>query len=346
MFTSGTENHPKGVPLTHKNILSNQRAALEEVNLLSNDIILGMLPPFHSFGFTLSGLMPLLCGVRAIYSPDPTDGPKLVRLVELWQVTILCGAPTFLKGIFKCADPSQLKSVRICFSGAEKAPDDLFQAIHSLGHCRLFEGYGITECSPVITVNMTEDRSKGVGKPLPGIEVRIVHLETHVPLTQGEQGLILIRGPNVFGGYINPGIASPFITLADGPWYSSGDLGYLDPDGALILSGRLKRFIKIGGEMVSLSAIEDALQRKAAEKGFVIPEGPTLAVCALEEPGEKTKIFVFTRFPISVEELNRWLKESGFSNLVMIFLVENLEEIPLMGSGKIFYRELEQIIKK
>ena len=344
LFTSGTENQPKGVPLTHKNIISNQRAALKEVKLQSDDIILGMLPPFHSFGFTLSGLMPLLCGLRAIYSPDPTDGPKLAKLIQQWQITVLCGAPTFLKGIFKNADSNQMKSVRICFSGAEKAPEDLFNAIQALGHCRLFEGYGITECSPVITVNMSEDRTKGVGKPLFGIKLKIVHPETHLPSPEGEQGLILVRGPNVFKGYINPGVASPFVTIDNEEWYVTGDLGYFDQNGALILSGRLKRFIKIGGEMVSLSAVEDALQKKAAEKSIVVSQGPILAVCAVEEAGERAKIYVFTCFDSSTEELNRWLKESGFSNLVRIFQVEHIEEIPLMGSGKIFYRLLEQRI--
>jgi long-chain-fatty-acid--[acyl-carrier-protein] ligase len=341
LFTSGTENMPKGVPLSHENILSNQRASLEKVGLFKDDILLGILPPFHAFGFTLSGLLPLLCGVRVAYYPDPTDGKGLARAIERWKATLICGAPSFLRGIFKNADPEHLKTLRLCFTGAEKAPSDLFQMVNALDHCRLLEGYGITECSPVITVNMTGDQAKGVGKALPQVELCIVDLETHQPLAQGQQGLILTKGPNVFSGYLNKGISSPFLTIQGEQWYSTGDLGDLDPEGNLILSGRLKRFIKVGGEMVSLAAIEDALQNTIGKKAGAAEEGPLLAVCAKEEAGEKTKIFVFTRFPASIEEVNRSLKEAGFSNLVKVFKVQQLAEIPLMGSGKIHYRALE-----
>ncbi len=171
----------------------------------------------------------------------------------------------------------------------------------------------------------------------------IVHLETHQPLAQGQQGLILTKGPNVFSGYLNKGMSSPFLTINGETWYSTGDLGYLDAEGCLILSGRLKRFIKIGGEMVSLAAIEDALQKALGGKAETT-DGPSLAVCAKEELGEKAKIFVFTRFATSLEEVNRSLKEAGFSNLVKVYKVQELEEIPLMGSGKIHYRALESQI--
>lgn len=134
LFTSGTENMPKGVPLSHENILFNQRASLEEVGLFEDDILLGILPPFHAFGFTLSGLLPILAGVRVAYSPDPTDGKGLVRAVERWQATLICGAPTFLKGIFKNARPEQLQSLRLCFTGAEKAPSDLFDKVNGRAH--------------------------------------------------------------------------------------------------------------------------------------------------------------------------------------------------------------------
>lgn len=341
LFTSGTENMPKGVPLSHENVLSNQRASLEMVKLYEDDILLGMLPPFHAFGFTLSGILSLLSGIRVAYYPDPTDSKGLARAIERWKATVICGAPSFLKGIFKNAKPEQLKSLHVCFTGAEKAPRDLFEMVNALGHCQLLEGYGITECSPVITANMTGDQAKGVGQPAPGVKICIVHLDTHEPLPIGQQGLILTKGANVFSGYLNKGISSPFLTVNGEQWYSTGDLGYLDAEGNLILSGRLKRFIKMGGEMISLAAIEDALQKTLGKKATNIEEGPILAVCAKEEAGEKTKILVFTRFPTSVEEVNRSLKEAGFSNLVKAFKVQELAEIPLMGSGKTNYRALE-----
>ena len=340
LFTSGTENMPKGVPLSHENVISNQRATLEVVGLKQDDILLNILPPFHAFGFTLSGLIPLLSGMRVAYFPDPTDGRGLARAIEKWQATLICGAPSFLKGIFKNAESDELKSLTLCVTGAEKAPDDLFTMVKQLGHCRLMEGYGITECSPVLTVNMTGDQAKGVGVPLTGIELLVVSLDTHAPLKQGEQGLILARGPNVFKCYLNKGIASPFLQVEGKEWYSTGDLGYLDPGGSLIISGRLKRFIKIGGEMISLASLEDALLKTVGQKAPAI-EGPILAICAKEEAGEKAKIFVFTRFDATLEEVNRALKESGFSNLVKVFKVQPIDEIPLMGTGKTNYRALE-----
>lgn len=342
LFTSGTESMPKGVPLSHKNILSNQAACIQEVKPTENDVLLGILPPFHSFGFTLSGLLPLVTGFRGAYYPDPTDGKGVARSIQQWAATILCGAPSFLKGAFKNAKPEQLKSLRLCFSGAEKAPPDLSLMVGKLEHCTLGEGYGITECSPVLTINLTGDSKKGVGKVLPGSELCIVKLDTHEPVPQGESGLILARGPNIFAGYLNKGIASPFIEVHNQSWYSTGDLGYLDPQGNLILSGRLKRFIKVGGEMISLAAIEDALHRSISKNvKQEEDQGPLLAICAKEEAGEKPKIFVFTRADGSVEELNKLLREAGFSNLVKIFKVYQLPEIPVMGTGKINYRALE-----
>jgi long-chain-fatty-acid--[acyl-carrier-protein] ligase len=277
------------------------------------------------------------------YFPDPTDGKGIARAIEQWKATLVCGAPSFLKGIFKNYEEHQLDSLHFCVTGAEKAPDELFNLVRNLGHCQLVEGYGITECSPVITINMSGNPNKGVGIPLKGIELLVVSLETHRPLPVGEQGLILVRGPSVFKGYLNKGLSSPFLEVEGKQWYSTGDLGHLESDGSLIISGRLKRFIKIGGEMVSLAAIEDALF-KTANRDASVNDGPSLAVCAKEEPGERPKIFVFARFEISLEEVNKALRESGFSNLVKVFMVERVEDIPLMGTGKTNYRYLESLI--
>ncbi len=189
LFTSGTESLPKGVPLSHENILSNQRGTVEKVEIFEDDILLGILPPFHAFGFTVSGLLPLLAGLRVAYYPDPTNGGGIAQAIQHWGATLVCGAPSFLKGIFKNGEPDQFKTLRFCFTGAERAPDDLFQMVNGLGHCRLLEGYGITECSPVLTANLSGDQKQGVGKPLPGVKLCIVHLETHSPLPQGERGI-------------------------------------------------------------------------------------------------------------------------------------------------------------
>lgn len=342
LFTSGTENMPKGVPLSHKNILFDQRTALQVAKLYEDDILLGILPPFHSFGFTVSGILTLLTGIRTIYSPDPTDGPKLVKLIDAWKATIVCGAPTFLKGIFASSHGDELKSMRLCVSGAERIPEEIFAYVEKIKGCKVYEGYGITECSPIISINIDHARTRGVGYLIPGMEGLIVHVETHEPLPHGEKGLILVRGDNVFAGYINPDIHSPFLTIDGKTWYVTGDLGYFEPTGELVLAGRLKRFIKIGGEMISLSAVEEVLQNKSREKGFSVPDGPLLAVVDKEENGEKNKIVVFVRFSTSVDELNSFLRAGGFSNLVKVHKVIPVDAIPLMGSGKIFYRELEK----
>lgn len=345
LFTSGTESMPKGVPLTHHNIVTNQRAALKSIEIYSDDIIYGILPPFHSFGFTITSLIPLLTGVRVAYSPDPTDGRCVAKGFSRWGITVVCGAPTFLKGMLKGMTVDDLKTLRLCVAGAEKMPPDLIHLLLDLKKSdTLIEGYGITECSPVLTFTPFGQPLVGVGQPVPGVELCIVDLESHVPLTQGKQGLILTRGPNVFSGYLNPGLASPFLTVNGKQWYNTGDLGFWDAQGNLTLSGRLKRFIKVGGEMVSLASLEEALSHTALKKAWTLPEeGPVLAICAKEIPGDKPKITLFSKFPVTLDDVNRALKEAGFSNLVRVSTVSQLPEIPIMGTGKIHYRKLEEL---
>jgi long-chain-fatty-acid--[acyl-carrier-protein] ligase len=348
LFTSGTESLPKGVPLSHQNILANQRACMDVINLYSNDIIYGILPPFHSFGFTIGSLLGLLSGVKVAFSPDPTAGKQLARGFERWKITVVCGAPTFIKKILKAAKPEQLKTMRLCIVGAEKMPQELVQAIEKLGKDDgLLEGYGITECAPALTYTRQGEPRVGVGKPLPGVDICIINHETHVLLPQGEQGLILARGQNIFSGYLNPGLASPFITVEGREWYNTGDLGYLDLQGNLVLSDRMKRFVKVGGEMVSLASIEQALAHLAAEKGCTSTEdGPILAISGKEVPGNKPDIVLFCRFSTSTDEANKALREAGFSNLVKVNSVIQLDEIPIMGSGKINYRALDTLKPK
>ncbi|MFQ5729776.1 MAG: AMP-binding protein, partial [Waddliaceae bacterium] len=344
LFTSGTESMPKGVPLTHENILSNQRAAFDAIDLFSDDVLLGILPPFHVYGFNTSGLMGLLSGIRSSYFPNPTDGKGVAKAFETWGVTVMSGAPSFIKGMLKAATPEQLKTMRYCATGAEKAPPELFQLMAQIGkeQC-LLEGYGVTECSPMLTVNRPGKPRVGVGPPAPGVELCVVHPETHEILPVGTEGLILARGPNVFKGYINPGLASPFITVNEKEWYNTGDIGFLDEETRLTISGRKKRFIKVGGEMISLLAIETALLHAAPEKGWPVQEeGPTLAIIAKERPGGKPTIILITTFDSNVDEVNQTLRDSGISNLVRISKVIPLEEIQMMGTGKINYRILEE----
>ncbi len=344
LFTSGSESMPKGVPLSHDNILSNQRAALDAVDIYNDDILLSFLPPFHSFGFCITGTMGLLAGVRTAFFPDPTNGHGLAKSFETWKATISCGAPTFVKTMLRSATPEQLQSMRLCIVGAEKTPPDLIELVRKIGKdsC-LLEGYGVTECSPIISANFPNQPLHGVGKPLPGIEVMLVHQDDHHKLEKGEEGLILAKGPNVFHGYLNNDVKSPFIHIDGEDWYNTGDIGYFDDEGFLMISGRKKRFIKAGGEMVSLQAIETALLQAAEKKGWKVnKEGATLGVIAEEHPGSRPVFVLVTTFATDVDEVNQALKESGFSNLIKVSDIVMMDEIPIMGTGKTNYRVLEE----
>ncbi len=344
LFTSGTESLPKGVPLSHHNILSNQRSALSFLEATEDDILLAVLPPFHSFGFSVTGLLPLLIGLKVCYAPDPTDGRQMAADVEHWKVTILCSAPSFLRAMFHVAKKSQLKSVRFVVSGAEKAPQELFDTVSSLPlHPELLEGYGITECSPIVTANRLHTPPCGVGKPVPGVDLCVIHPETEEVLPQGSDGEICIAGPNVFSGYLG-NKKDPFIKIDDKQWYRSGDWGHIDEDGNLTLSGRLKRFVKMGGEMIGLGGIEVDLQAIAVEKGWLPSsfEKPQIAVDAEESDGERPQIVVYTTVDLDRDEVNSALREKGQGSLVKIAEIKKIDEIPMSGTGKIQYRKLRK----
>lgn len=338
LFTSGTESKPKGVPLTHDNILSNQRDAYPIAQFTSDDVIYSFLPPFHSFGFCTTSLLPLFCGVRVAFSPDPTDGFKLARGAKNWRVTILCAAPTFLSSLFRSTNEGQLKQLRLVISGAEKAPKALFETVKRLGDVELLEGYGITECGPILTLNRPRQPTKGVGKPLEHVELAIIDLQTKEFLPPGKEGLIVARGPNIFHGYLQRELAPPFFTLFGKQWYNTGDLGFLDSENNLFLSGRLKRFVKVGGEMVNLVAIEEALLSWLGSK---VGESAPIAVAAKEKEGEKPQLTLFSTLPLTLEEVNRALKDAGFSSLIKLSQVKQIESLPLLGTGKINYRLLD-----
>lgn len=345
LFTSGTETLPKAVPLSHKNILSNQRAGIDYLDLQSDDILFGVLPPFHSFGFSLAGTMPILSGIRAYYSPDPNDSRRMAYEIEKKETTLLCMAPSFYKNLFKVATKEQLKSARWFISGAEKATDDLFEYVERLGKDkRIVEGYGITECSPIVTVCHPDRPAIGVGQLLHNIEICSIHPETHERLSQGEMGEICIHGPNVFAGYLGKKSTDSFIQLDNKIWYRSGDMGYLNEDGYLILSGRLKRFIKIGGEMISLEAVEQELKKVAKQKHWVssVDDKAILALIGFEKYEGKPYLVLFTTFTVNRDEINTVVRDSGFGRIVKIAEVQKLPEIPLTGTGKVHYRVLEE----
>lgn len=337
LFTSGTETLPKGVPLSHINLLSNQRASLSCIDFQPRDILYGVLPPFHSFGFSVTGILPLLAGLRVFYAPDPTDSHGMARDIARWKTTLFCCAPTFIRSLFHVAKPDQLKTLRYIVSGAEKAPDELFNFVAKMGNgAQLLEGYGITECGPIVTFGRPGKPHKGVGEAVPGVELRIIDAENG-------DGEIIIRSPSVFSGYLgNP--KNPFLTIDGQTWYKSGDRGRLEGR-TLILSGRLKRFVKIGGEMISLGGLEEEILHLADRHQWVkIPpkEGPSLAVTVLERDSDKPQIILFTTFDITKEEVNLALRDCGYGRIVKIGEIRKMDQIPLTGTGKTHYRALDE----
>lgn len=345
LFTSGTESYPKGVPLSHHNILSNLQSILASIDLKPDDILYGILPPFHSFGFSVTGLLPLLSGIKVAFSPNPTHAVRIANGIKKWGITFMCLAPTFLKGILRVSKPKHLESLRLVVTGAEKLPDDVKKLFHKAlaGKAEILEGYGTTECSPVLTANLPGQRSQGVGTPLKGIEIAIIDPETRDKMGINERGLVIAHGGNIFSGYLGTTPEGTFVNLEGKKWYNTGDLGYLDERGYLTLVGRLKRFIKIGGEMISLPAIEEAILEKALEAKWPLhPDRPSFIVIPIEYEGERPRLTLFTSLSLDKQEVNQSLNTAGFSNLVKIHQIEKLKEIPILGTGKVDFQGLKR----
>ena len=343
LFTSGSETVPKGVPLSHENILSNICGAMEVFDFGSKDCVYGFLPPFHSFGMTVTTVLPITSGMKAAYYANPNESRKLARGTKKWGATIVCGTPSFLAGIFKASEDDQLNSVRYLIAGAEKAPDDLFRMVDDLGNgAQLVEGYGITECSPILSMNRPGQDRDGVGLPSPGVEIRVVKDGTYESIPTGERGMIIATGANIFRGYLGENPPNPFHEMEDQRWYVTGDLGYMTENGAVVISGRKKRFVKVAGEMISLPAMEETLYQKWP----ISDDGPTVAVEALEKEGQRPVMCMFSTTEASIEEANGLLKEAGFSNVGRLTNIRSIPVIPLLGSGKTDYRTLKKILEE
>jgi acyl-CoA synthetase (AMP-forming)/AMP-acid ligase II/1-acyl-sn-glycerol-3-phosphate acyltransferase/acyl carrier protein len=340
LFTSGSENLPKAVPLTDRNILTNIRDTLDTVSISDRDAMIGMLPPFHSFGITVTTVLPLCSGLRTIYHPNPTEAAVLARLVEAYKVSLLVGTPTFLSGIVRIAGKGQLDSLRLAVTGAEKCPQAVYAALtERCPQLSVLEGYGITECSPIVAVNLVEAPVPySVGKLLPSVEGAIVGLETEGRVPPGQTGMLLVRGPSTFKGYLNYDGPSPFVTFEGKAWYRTGDLISQTEDGVLFFQGRLKRFVKIGGEMISLPAVEAALWPHFATGD---DQGPPIAVEALGDP-DSPDLVLFTTRDTDRARVNALLREAGLSPLHNVRQVVQVESIPVLGTGKTDYRALKE----
>jgi len=341
LFTSGSESLPKAVPLTHRNIVSDIWGAFSVVSIQTDIMLLAFLPPFHSFGFTVLTIFPLVTGVKTAYSPDPTDSRELLKILNHSRVNTILGTPTFLKQLLNVTSHAEMKLIKMAISGAESMPASFIERFHEKCHkgALLLEGYGITECSPVITINPLEkQKENSVGVFIKGVDHLIVDISTGETVEQGKQGMILVKGESIFKGYPDKSISSPFVKVGDDEYYKTGDLGYVDEEGYLFITGRLKRFIKIGGEMISLPAIENALLKKYGNE-----EQTVLAVEGTDSI-QPPQIVLFSTVNVDLNEVNLYLKGSGFSNLIKVNRIINVDEIPLLGTGKTDYKVLKNMI--
>jgi long-chain-fatty-acid--[acyl-carrier-protein] ligase len=342
LSTSGSENLPKAVPLTHANLLTNLRDVVGVALVTGEDRLLGMLPPFHSFGLTANMLLALCSGLRTAYHANPTEGPLLARLVEAYRITLILGTPTFLYGILRAATNEQLASLRLAVTGAEECPPRVYEALAARApQAMLVEGYGITEASPVVSLNDFHAPCPGaIGLLLPSLISTIVDVDTGQDVPPAATGMLLLRGPSIFPGYLGDA-PSPFVEHNGHQWYRTGDLVSQAADGVMTFRGRLKRFVKIGGEMVSLPAVESVLQRALVQP--TDEDGPTLAVIATEGDERPELVLVSTR-PLDREEANRIIRDAGLSGLHNIRRVVLVEAIPTLGTGKTDYRGLQGVL--
>ncbi len=348
LFTSGSETIPKAVSLSHQNLITNITDVLSSVQVYSTDRLIGFLPPFHSFGLTVTVLLPMLAGAQVVYHANPTEADTLSKIIDAYKVTVLAGTPTFVGGIVRIAAIEQLDSLRFAVTGAEKCPQHVYDMMAA--KCKkavILEGYGVTECSPIISLNDEKaPKPFSIGKLMPSLEAVFLHPETLKPVSPPATGVLLVRGPSVFSGYLNFAGKSPFVEIDGKQYYNTGDIVSIDQDGLMTFQGRLKRFAKLGGEMISLPAIESVLDAAfpspPALSGVEGDKGPTLAVEATES--DQPELVLFTSQNIEREQANSKIRAAGLSGLHSIRRVIKLDAIPLLGTGKTDYRTLKQLL--
>jgi len=344
LFTSWSESLPKTVELTHENVLNDLLWAAGIVWIRVNDVEICYLPPFHSFGFALWIVMPLISWARIVFTPDPNDSKTIADLVGHTKSTFLCSTPTFLNWIVQIAKDDQLKSLRIAIVWAEKCPKDLFLRFSKKSpNATIIEWYGITECSPVIAVNpfkkWVEIKRWTVWLPILGQIVKILDLDTHKEQPAKKEWMIYVSGLNVFWWYVDKKLESPFEEFDGKKWYKTWDLWFLDKDGYLTISWRLKRFVKIAWEMISLPAIETVLSRKWKHSDWT----ECLAIES-EENDWNVKLTLFTTEKLWTSEVNEYLHSEWVTNLVSIDSIIQLKEIPMLGTWKVDHVQLRKIL--
>ena len=348
IFSSGSTGDPKGVILTHYNIASNVEQLNQVVMLNSTDRILGILPFFHSFGFTGTLCLPVALGLGVIYHPNPLDARAIGALAAQYAITLLLATPTFLNTYTRRCAPEDFGSLRFVMAGAEKLPERVAQAFEDHFGIRPLEGYGCTECSPVVALNTLDFRAASfrqvgakrgsIGHPLPGMSVRIVDPATGQPVPVTEPGLLLVRGPNVMQGYLQQPEKTAEV-LQDG-WYNTGDIATVDEDGFIRITDRLSRFSKVGGEMVPHIKVEEKLQElaDASEQVFAVTAVPD------EKKGERLVVF----HTLADKDLRECLEKLAKSDLPALWRPRpdqflSIRALPYLGTGKLDLRRLREL---
>jgi acyl-[acyl-carrier-protein]-phospholipid O-acyltransferase / long-chain-fatty-acid--[acyl-carrier-protein] ligase len=351
IFSSGSTGNPKGVMLTHYNIVSNAEQMGQTFAFSGQDRVLGILPFFHSFGFTGTLIVPAVLGVGVVYHVSPLDAKVIGALVRQYKVTFLLATPTFLQMYNRGCEPEDFGSLQFVMTGAEKLPDRVAQAFEDKFGIRPLEAYGLTECSPAVTVNTRDFRAAGfrqvgakrgkIGHPLPAISVLIVDPDSFQPLPVGQPGLLLIRGPNVMKGYLGKPEKTAEV-IRDG-WYVTGDIAALDEDGFLNITDRLTRFSKIGGEMVPHIKIEEKLHEIAGvtEQTFAITGVPD------EKKGERLVVL----HTLNDSQLQPVLEKLVASDLPNLWKPRpdqffHIDTLPYLGTGKLDLRKVREVATK
>ena len=348
IFSSGSTGDPKGVMLTHFNIMANIGQVSQVFALDARDKVLGILPFFHSFGFTAGLWLPAVQGVGVVFHANPLDAQVVGELVARYRVTLLIATPTFLQGYMRRCKPESFGSLQYVLVGAEKLPERVALAFEDQFGIRPLEGYGCTECSPVVAVNGKDFRAPGfrqvaakrgkIGHPLPGVSVKVVDIDTWQPLAPGNSGMLLVKGPNVMRGYLGKPEKTAEV-LHDG-WYTTGDVATMDQDGFLTITDRLSRFSKIGGEMVPHIRIEEKLHELADTTEQVF------AVTAVPDPKKGERIIVLHNLPES--KLTEVLEKFAACDLPSLWKPKasqffHIDAIPILGTGKMDLRAIKAL---
>ena len=344
LFSSGSEGEPKGVMLTHRNVMSNVKQIADVLNMHEKDVILASLPLFHAFGLTATTWLPLLEGIPMVAHPDPTDAVGVGKAVAKFQATVMFGTSTFFRlyAKNKKVHPLMLDSLRLTVAGAEKLSPEVKLAFEDKFHRTILEGYGLTESAPVASVNLPDvletetftvqvsTRVGSVGMPLPGTSFKIVDPNSYAELDIDEDGLILIAGPQVMKGYLKDESKTVEVMHEqDGVrWYKTGDKGHIDADGYLYIVDRYSRFAKLGGEMISLTTIESEIEK------FI--NNPEIDLLAVNLPDDKKgeKIILLIQGYDKSSDLKKALVDSGMQPLSIPSQIYDVEKIPKLGTGK------------